>query len=132
VIKTSSIYESPHLGLDSRDEELYPAHLNMVVKILTDLSPVALLTEARKIENAGGRERKIRWGPRTIDIDILLYGSDVIDTEALVVPHAGMRHRAFVIVPLWEIEPDLRFPDGASIKELRSSSEIRSQRIKRV
>jgi 2-amino-4-hydroxy-6-hydroxymethyldihydropteridine diphosphokinase len=134
VIKMSSIYQSPHLGRTPGDEMAFPPHLNMVVKIRTELLAEDLLLEASKIEDAQGRNRSttIRWGPRTLDIDILLYGEHVIHTNTLDVPHAEMANRAFVVVPLYEIEPGLRLPDCRTIEELRKSSAIRSQRLEQV
>jgi 2-amino-4-hydroxy-6-hydroxymethyldihydropteridine diphosphokinase len=132
VLSLSSLYESPHLGLKPSGEDIFPPHVNMVVKINTDLSPQELLTEARKIEDQGGRDRTILRGPRTIDIDILLYGSDVIDTDALKIPHPEMVNRAFVLVPLFEIEPELQLPDSRTIAELCCSNVIRSQRLEQV
>jgi 2-amino-4-hydroxy-6-hydroxymethyldihydropteridine diphosphokinase len=132
VIGISSIYESPHLGMTPDDEARFPSHLNMVAKIQTDLSAQALLQENHRIEDAVGRDRSTRWGPRTIDIDIILYGSDVIYTDTLKVPHPEMANRAFVIVPLFEIEPGLRLPDCRTIEELYSSAAIRLQRLEQV
>jgi 2-amino-4-hydroxy-6-hydroxymethyldihydropteridine diphosphokinase len=132
VESTSSVYESPHLGIKSGDEKIFPPHLNMVMKINTHLSADTLLTETRKIEDAGGRNRSIRWGPRTIDIDILLYNNDIIHTETLDVPHPEMANRAFVIVPMWEVEPGLRLPDGRKVEEICRSETIRSQGLEQV
>jgi 2-amino-4-hydroxy-6-hydroxymethyldihydropteridine diphosphokinase/dihydroneopterin aldolase len=81
--------------------------LNTVVAIDTTLSPRELLLAAQRIEEAAGRVRDIRFGPRTLDIDILLYGSKVIQEDGLIIPHPRMREREFVLVPLIEIAPEL-------------------------
>lgn len=84
--------------------------LNGVVQIATSLSPQELLAAAQSIENKLGRVRTVRWGPRTIDIDILLYGELVLETPALTLPHPRMLERAFVLQPLALIAPELRIP----------------------
>ena len=82
--------------------------LNLVIKISTNLSPQELLKVTQKVENDLGRKREIRWGPRTIDLDILLYNQENIEAENLIVPHPRMFERAFVIVPLLEINQDIK------------------------
>ena len=84
-----------------------PDFLNAVLKLETQLSPVALLQQLQAIENTAGRERSWRHAPRTLDLDILLYGDVQIDTPALQIPHPRMTQRAFVLKPLWEISPSL-------------------------
>ena len=84
-----------------------PDFLNAVLKLETQLSPEALLQHLQTIENAAGRERPWRHAPRTLDLDILLYGDVQIDTPALQIPHPRMAQRAFVLKPLWEISPSL-------------------------
>lgn len=91
--------------------------LNMVIRIETLLNPDELLNATMAIEEALDRVRTIRWGPRTIDIDILLYGNEVINTDNLIVPHPGIRFRAFVLVPLLELAPDIRLPSGELVKD---------------
>ncbi len=105
VEDVSGIYETePWGGVDQ------PAFLNCVVRIRTTLSPHELLEELQTTEAAFGRDRsgEERWGPRTLDIDLLLYGDETIATDDLVVPHPRMHERAFVLVPLLEV-----FPGGA-------------------
>jgi dihydroneopterin aldolase/2-amino-4-hydroxy-6-hydroxymethyldihydropteridine diphosphokinase len=93
--------------------------LNTVVEIDTTLSPRELLLAVQRIEDAAGRVRDIRFGPRTLDIDILLYGNKVISEEGLVIPHPRMREREFVLVPFIEIAPHAIVPpDNITIEEL--------------
>ncbi|WP_458415231.1 2-amino-4-hydroxy-6-hydroxymethyldihydropteridine diphosphokinase [Schinkia sp. CFF1] len=98
----SSIYETEPVGFTEQ-----PKFLNMVVKLTTSLSAFELLELTQKIENELGRKRVIHWGPRTIDLDILLYNNDNIKSEQLSVPHPRMFERAFVIIPLLEIDHEL-------------------------
>lgn len=102
VEAVSSIYETDPVGLIDQ-----PAFLNIVVEITTSLTPEGLLQICREIEESLDRVRVIRWGPRTIDLDILLYNHDNIETETLTVPHPRMQERAFVLVPLAEIAQDI-------------------------
>lgn len=132
VCAVSPVYQTPHLGLQPGDETRYPPHLNLVACIETDLSPEKLLGRIHEVEALGGRQRAERWGPRTIDIDILLYGDLEVRTPALTLPHPGIAERAFVVVPLADLAPELRLPDGRSVEALRASAAIRSQRIERV
>jgi len=93
--------------------------LNAAAEIETDLAPEALLEELKRVERALGRTPGPRWGPREIDLDILLYGEEVLETEALVIPHPRMRERRFVLAPLAEIAPDARDPvTGLSVRTL--------------
>nr|WP_090893189.1 2-amino-4-hydroxy-6-hydroxymethyldihydropteridine diphosphokinase [Evansella caseinilytica] len=108
--KISSVYETAPVGYINQ----HP-FLNVVVKITTSLKPFALLEHLQEIERAGGREREIRWGPRTIDLDILLYNNENINLEHLQIPHPRMFERGFVLIPFYEIEPGYQFSDGKSI-----------------
>lgn len=121
VIKVSSVYETPHLGLQTGDEHRFPAHLNCVVYIETHLTPLNLLDRLQEIENAAGRVRDVRWGPRTLDIDLLLYADLVLQHPRLTLPHPGIAFRNFVLVPLFELAPDLILPDGTALRSLHSS-----------
>ncbi len=85
--------------------------LNAAAEIATMLSPFELLRKLQEIEMKLGRTREVRWGPRTIDLDILLYGNEIIDTEILRVPHPRMLDRDFVMIPLTEIAPEARHPE---------------------
>ena len=93
--------------------------LNAAAKIETDLSPDSLLEELKRVERALGRKPGPRWGPREIDLDILLYGDTILETGTLVIPHPRMRERRFVLEPLAEIAPDARDPvTGLSVRAL--------------
>ncbi|WP_332397656.1 2-amino-4-hydroxy-6-hydroxymethyldihydropteridine diphosphokinase [Vibrio metschnikovii] len=115
-IAASSLYSSTPMGPQDQ-----PEYINAVVVIDTQLSPLALLDCTQAIEHEQGRERKAeRWGPRTLDLDILLYGDEIIDSPRLTVPHYGMKVREFVLYPLDEIAPDLSLPDGTKLSDLLS------------
>jgi 2-amino-4-hydroxy-6-hydroxymethyldihydropteridine diphosphokinase len=105
VIKVSSFYCTEPVGYANQED-----FVNAVVKIETALSPAALLARCHVIEDALGRSRMVRWGPRTIDLDILLYGNQVIDDAELTIPHPLMATRAFVLIPLSEIAPETVHP----------------------
>jgi 2-amino-4-hydroxy-6-hydroxymethyldihydropteridine diphosphokinase len=93
--------------------------LNAAARLTTGLAPLALLDALLDIESQLGRLREVRWGPRTIDLDLLLYNDEVIDTPRLIVPHPRMAERAFVLVPACEIAADMRHPVlGLTIREL--------------
>ncbi|NLC55971.1 MAG: 2-amino-4-hydroxy-6-hydroxymethyldihydropteridine diphosphokinase [Armatimonadetes bacterium] len=103
--RASSVYETAPVG---RTEQ--PAFLNAVIEVETDLEPLALLAQTQAVENALGRRRVLRWGPRTLDIDILLYDDCRIDLPELQVPHPRMHERRFVLLPLVELQPDVVIP----------------------
>ncbi|MDH5433738.1 MAG: 2-amino-4-hydroxy-6-hydroxymethyldihydropteridine diphosphokinase [Gammaproteobacteria bacterium] len=114
VISVSSLYRSRPLGGFAQ-----PDYINAVAKIYTSLSPVFLLDELQLIEIRHGRVRNSeRWSPRTLDLDLLLYNNETIESERLCVPHYGLYHRNFVLMPLHEISPDLILPDGLGISTL--------------
>ncbi|PFK36834.1 2-amino-4-hydroxy-6-hydroxymethyldihydropteridine diphosphokinase [Bacillus cereus] len=99
----SSVYETDPVGYTDQNR-----FLNLVIKISTNLLPQELLEVTQKVEVGLGRKREIRWGPRTVDLDILLYNQENIESENLIVPHPRMFERAFVIVPLLEINQDIK------------------------
>ena len=105
VLRESPIYETEPVG--DTDQRWF---LNMVVEAETALFPMQLLTRTGKIERALGRVRTVPNGPRTIDIDILLYGNAVVRTARLEIPHPRMHERRFVLAPLADLAPDLRHP----------------------
>ena len=114
LIATSSLYRTPPLGPQDQ-----PDYLNAVVALDTDLSAENLLDHTQKIELEHGRVRKDeRWGPRTLDLDILLFGDEIINTERLTVPHYDMKNRQFMLYPLAEIAPELHFPSGESLQSV--------------
>ena len=109
----SSLYQSQPLGPQDQ-----PDYVNAVTCLETELSPLALLDALQNIENEQGRIRLRRWGERTLDLDILLYDNQIIHNERLTVPHYDMQNREFVIVPLYEISPELILPDGVPLQQL--------------
>jgi 2-amino-4-hydroxy-6-hydroxymethyldihydropteridine diphosphokinase len=113
LVLVSGLYRSA--PLDYVDQ---PDFLNAVVQIDTELSPVALLDSLQEIENRHGRERPFPGAPRTLDLDLLLYGSRSIDSPRLTVPHSRMHERAFVLAPLSEIAPDIAIPGRGAAREL--------------
>jgi 2-amino-4-hydroxy-6-hydroxymethyldihydropteridine diphosphokinase len=105
LVAASSIFETPPWGFADQ-----PAFLNMAVHARTDLSPESLLGWLKQLEVELGREPGFRWGPRHIDLDILFYDDLVLDSPPLVIPHPRLHERAFVLVPLADIAPDLIHP----------------------
>ncbi|EKN70339.1 2-amino-4-hydroxy-6-hydroxymethyldihydropteridine pyrophosphokinase [Neobacillus bataviensis LMG 21833] len=105
LVNYSSIYETDPVGYE--DQNLF---LNMVIEIMTGLNAMELLEFCLKTELELGRKREVRWGPRTIDLDILIFNQENIETEKLTVPHPRMVERSFVMVPLAEITPEQRIP----------------------
>jgi 2-amino-4-hydroxy-6-hydroxymethyldihydropteridine diphosphokinase len=110
VTKLSSVYETEPVG--ATDQGWF---LNAAVELHTTLSAEALLERTQGIERDLGRVVTRRWGPRIIDLDILLYGKACIKTATLQIPHPEIRHRAFVMVPLLELDPHLALPDGTAL-----------------
>ncbi|MDQ2725400.1 MAG: 2-amino-4-hydroxy-6-hydroxymethyldihydropteridine diphosphokinase [Actinomycetota bacterium] len=109
VVAVSPVYETDPVG-GPADQGAY---LNAVVELRTSLSPHQLLGAARRAEAAAGRERHQRWGPRTLDVDILLVGELTEDDEELTVPHPRMWERGFVLIPLADLAPEMVTPRGA-------------------
>lgn len=113
-VQVSSLYSSVPMG--PKDQ---PDYINAVALVDTQLSPIELLDITQRIELEHGRVRKDeRWGPRTLDLDILLYGDQEIESERLTIPHYGMKTREFVLYPLAEIAPNLTLPDGTELQDL--------------
>jgi 2-amino-4-hydroxy-6-hydroxymethyldihydropteridine diphosphokinase len=112
--KVSSFYKSLPMGPAEQ-----PDYINAVACMETILEPLELLDALLAIEQSQGRQRSAeRWGPRTLDLDILLYGEKIITSERLKVPHSGLHERSFVLYPLHEIAPDLDIPVHGPIAEL--------------
>ena len=114
--RLSSIYRTPPWGKTDQ-----PEFLNMAALVETSLPPQDLLAFCLDLERAGGRERRERWGPRTLDIDILTYGDAIIDQARLQIPHPRIPERAFVLTPLAEILPQRRI-GGRSVTELLAAA----------
>ena len=110
VTKLSSVFETEPVGVT--DQEWF---LNAAVEIRTNLSAEVLLERTQAIERELGRVATRHWGPRLIDLDILLYGKACVKTAALEIPHPEIQHRAFVMIPLLELDPHLALPDGTAI-----------------
>lgn len=119
VEATSRVYETEPWGL--MDQPLY---WNQVIEVETSLEPLELLHVCQEIEHRLGRERKIHWGPRTIDIDLLICDNIVKDSEELILPHPYLEERAFVLAPLREIAPELVLPSGRSITEVFGEGKV--------
>ena len=113
LLSVSSFYQSrPLLDMPG------PNYLNVVCKIETELSASDLLDFCQEIEENQHRVREVKWGSRTIDLDILLYGDQIFATKRLTIPHPEMINRAFVLLPLFEIEPELKLPLLGPLKDL--------------
>jgi len=119
LLKHSSLYETEPMGPADQSDYLQPGYINAVAEVETELDPVELLDQLQSIENSHQRVRgEIQWGPRTLDLDLLLYGDETVETERLTVPHPGITERNFVLIPMVEISPELRLPDGRAIAGL--------------
>ena len=113
LLQSSSLYRSDPMGPADQ-----PDYINAVAAVETSLTPDELLSELQNLEATHQRVRKERWGPRTLDLDLLLYGNVCINSEHLTVPHPGLSERNFVLMPLFEIAPDLILPDNRTLSEL--------------
>ena len=114
LVLRSALYRSPPFGPVAQ-----PEFVNAVAGLLTTLEPRAMLTELKSLEQSLGRETPVvRWGPRLIDLDLLVHGSARLDESELQLPHPGIQERAFVLVPLAEIAPDLEVPGAGRVRVL--------------
>lgn len=125
LITVSSLYDSEPVG-----EVEQGNFVNAVALVETDLPARRLLWNLMLIEQRMGRVRTVRWGPRTIDLDIVLYGKNIVEEDGLVIPHPEMEKRAFVLIPLLEIEPDLVHPRTKEpvrklLKKVKSHSSVK-------
>ena len=114
----SSLYRSRPLGPAGQ-----PDYLNAVARLRTRLTPHGLLAALHAIEQDHGRRREARWGPRTLDLDLLLYDNDEISTTSLVVPHPELKSRNFVVIPLLETAPGTHLPDGTALSGLPAATD---------
>ncbi len=115
VVRASSTIETDPVGGPPGQ----PPYLNAAAELRTTLAPEPLLRALQAVEDAFGRTREVRWGPRTLDLDLLLYGDRVIETPALTVPHPRMHERRFVLEPLCEIAPEAVHPVlGRTMREM--------------
>lgn len=114
VVASSRVWETDPVGGPPQ-----PDYLNAVVRVETDLEPRGLLDACQRVEAALGRVRDVRWGPRTVDIDIELYRDETVDEPDLTIPHPRMLQRAFVVLPLLELVPDPVLPDGTRVLDVR-------------
>jgi len=115
AVASSRVWETEPVG----GPDAQPAYLNAVVRAETELDPAGVLTAANDVEAALGRTREIRWGPRTIDIDVLLYDDLRRDDPELTIPHPRLAERGFVVLPLLDIDPAPVLPDGTRVLDLR-------------
>lgn len=113
IIGKSSVYESEPVGMTDQDD-----FYNAVVAIETTMEPYKLLELLQEIERAQGRQRLIRWGPRTLDLDLLMFGELEMDDPALILPHPRLAQRRFVLEPLIELAPDVTLPDGRRLADV--------------
>jgi len=124
--QVSSVYETEPVGYSQQ-----PPYLNLVCRVDTELSPQQLLGKLKEIEHEMGRKASFRNAPRVIDLDILLYDEIVVDSDELTIPHPGLTERAFVLVPLDEIAPELVHPaKKKTISQLLSALSDKSGAIK--
>jgi len=112
----SSLYRSDPVGPPGQ-----PDYINAVAQLDTCLGAEALLDQLQRLEQLHRRRRIVRWGPRTLDLDLLLFGAEQIDTPRLTVPHPYLNQRSFVIYPLCELQPELTLPDGTPLATFRKS-----------
>ena len=125
LLASSRVYETAPVGLTDQ-----PPFLNTVVEALTTLSGRPLLDAVKRVERTLGRQSRERWGPREIDVDVLLHGATRLEEPGLEIPHRRMWERLFVLAPLAELRPDLLGPDrrpiGEHVRQLQTSQDARS------
>jgi len=126
LIRWSSLYGSAPLGPIDQ-----PDYINAVAEITTSLAPLELLDQLQSLEQSQGRIKRRHWGERCIDLDILLYGDEELQSERLNLPHHEMTNRSFVVQPLLEIAPDLRLPDGRRLDSITPEFDGNLHRLER-
>ncbi|RBW51076.1 2-amino-4-hydroxy-6-hydroxymethyldihydropteridine diphosphokinase [Marinobacter sp. F3R11] len=117
---TTLVAQSPFYASKPVGPQDQPDYVNGAVWLSTGLDPHTLLNQLQAIEQAHGRERLRHWGPRTLDLDLLVFGTQTLDDERLTVPHRELSNRDFALQPLLDLKPDLRLPDGTAIAHLRT------------
>jgi 2-amino-4-hydroxy-6-hydroxymethyldihydropteridine diphosphokinase len=118
VVRSSRVYETEPVGPPQ------PAYLNAALEVATELEPRDLLEACRRVEDELGRQRAERWGPRTIDVDVLTFDERTLDEPDLVIPHPRMHERGFVLVPLGELDADPMLPGGRRLATLRLAPDV--------
>ncbi|MDG1819045.1 MAG: 2-amino-4-hydroxy-6-hydroxymethyldihydropteridine diphosphokinase [Porticoccaceae bacterium] len=118
LVTVSDFYQTPPIGPSQ------PDYTNAAAQLQTSLSPESLLDRLQFIEQQQDRVRTLRWGPRTLDLDILLFDDIIQDTERLTIPHPRMAERAFVLLPLAGINPNLSLPDGKTVSQLLANCSV--------
>lgn len=113
LLGLSSFYRTPAIGPQGQ-----PDYINAVAALKTSLSPLELLDFLLSVERQQGRKRTLRWGPRTLDLDILLYDQIIEDSDRLTIPHPRLHERAFALIPLADLDPELVIPNGKNISQL--------------
>jgi 2-amino-4-hydroxy-6-hydroxymethyldihydropteridine diphosphokinase len=117
VKRQSGLYESFAMTSSGIDQS-EPNYLNGVIEVSTSLKPKKLLAALNEVENQFGRVRLERWAARTLDIDIITYGSELVETKSLIIPHPRAHDRAFVLVPWAELDPDAVLPGHGKVADL--------------
>lgn len=120
LLATSPFYGSHPIGPGQQ-----PSYCNAVVKLTTGMTPTTLLQRLQRIEQDQGRKRTLHWGPRTLDLDILLFGNRHMSTARLTLPHPRLTERNFVIYPLFDLEPSLILPNGLPLRVLLAQTNHR-------
>jgi 2-amino-4-hydroxy-6-hydroxymethyldihydropteridine diphosphokinase len=119
--RSSPFYRSRAVGPGDQ-----PDYFNAVCELTTALAPLALLDQLQAIEQAQGRRRELRWGARTLDLDLLLYGDEIINLPRLQVPHPRLFERDWVLYPLADLDPALQFPDGTALRSRLDSCPVQT------
>lgn len=112
-LRASSLYQSSPIGPSDQ-----PDYINAAVEVSTPLTPAQLLATLQGLENLHERKRLIRWGPRTLDLDLLVWHQQTVNTPTLTIPHPECCNRDFVLVPLYELNPDLLIPNFGKVSQL--------------
>lgn len=123
------LHISPYYASKPMGPQDQPDYVNAVLSIETQLEPLVLLDELQRIENEQGRIRLRRWGERTLDLDMLLYGKLEMQSERLTLPHYDLQNREFVVVPLFDIAPELVLPNGSAVKNLRENFNVHNMLV---